>query len=620
VARSIASRIRRVVLALVPIVVVALAIGVPLAFTKSYSFPEVRVDATVLPDGSLRLVEHRTFDFDGDFSFAFFTIAWPFEQIRDFEVSENGRPLPVDEEAEFTQFKATWHFDAQDERRTFRISYRALCAVDVWEDTAHLLWQFVGTGWTEPTDNLAVRVHLPEASQRELERPPVCQGAGDIRGYAGRPLRRGETRAWGHGPLTGEVRIVDPQTVELTVTDVPAATFVEGSILFPPEAVPRAAQVPAKLRATILAQEATLAELANDQRRAFLEEERAREAWSRRGWFAVAALPVLFVLLVVVARLRDRTPGIPRVIPDPPEDIHPMDLVQLWGAYRGAVDTQDAYRTQLLHLAKIGAIEMHADGRVSDPEDIRVRLKDLPRDGSLDLEFAEFLFADGEEWVPLGSIKPKGKRKTELKEWWEKAKDTARAGFGSVTQMRWEGILTTLLGVGGFVLGIALLALAGGVGGVLLAVSVVGMIAAHIAIPTRLRPEFRERLTRWTSFRRFLKEFSSLPDAPALAVVIWEQYLVYATALGIADQVEKQVKALIPEEELPAPWPGAPSGIQSFLWVNAFHDATPAQVASWVMPRASSSGGSSWSSGGGFGGGFSGGGGGGGGGTGGGAG
>jgi hypothetical protein len=69
-----------------------------------------------------------------------------------------------------------------------------------------------------------------------------------------------------------------------------------------------------------------------------------------------------------------------------------MHLVQLWGAYRGAVDARDAYRTQLLQLSRTGAIEMVGDGRVSDPADIRVRLKRMPEDGSLGREFAEFLF------------------------------------------------------------------------------------------------------------------------------------------------------------------------------------------------------------------------------------
>lgn len=586
---------------------------------KSYSFPEVRIDATVLPDGSIRLVEHRTYEFDGEFSFAFFTVAEPPANVLDFEVREDGRTLPVTRTSEFGHLKARWEFSARDERRTFRISYRVTCAVEAFRDGAHLEWQFVGTGWEVPTDHLLVRVHLPEAATRPLERPPACLGHGETSTYPSRPLEEGQTRTWGHGPLSGEVRILDPQTVELEVRDVPPFTFVEGSILFPKRAVPRAAVIPIERRAGILAQERTLAEQANEERRRLLAEERARERWTTVAWVLVFVAPLVYLGLVAIARIRDRVPGVPRLLQDPPEDLHPMQLAQLWGAYRGAVNPQDAYRTQLLHLASTGVIEMRGEGLVSDPEDIEVRLRDIPADGSLDLEFTEFLFVDGQEWVSLKSITPKGKRKSELKEWWTKAKNTGKAGFRSVRQNRWESIVTTLLGLAGIIVSIGLLGLAGVVGLLVMAEVVVGMIVAHVLIPSRPTPEFRERIARWAAFRRFLKRFSSLPEAPALAVVIWERYLVYATALGVADQVEKQVKAHIPAEELPAPWPGAPGGIHSIAWVHTFHDSTPSQVASWVMPRASSSSGGSFSSGGGFGGGFSGGGGGGGGGTGGGA-
>jgi uncharacterized membrane protein len=101
-----------------------------------------------------------------------------------------------------------------------------------------------------------------------------------------------------------------------------------------------------------------------------------------------------------------------------------------------------------------------------------------------------------------------------------------------------------------------------------------------------------------------------------MAVVIWERYLAYAVALGVADQVEKQVKALVPEEELPSPWANGPAGTQGLAWFHHVSHSAGAPVA-----YSSSSSGSigSFSSGGGGGGGFSGGGGGGGGGTGGGA-
>jgi uncharacterized membrane protein YgcG len=591
---------------------------------KSYSLPEVRIEGTVLPDGSIRLVEHRTFDFRGQFSFAFFTVAEPLEHVRDFEVTEAGRSLDVLQQSELGQFKGTWYFSAQDEQRTFRISYRVICAVQVYQDAAHLLWQFVGTGWDVPTDHVAIRVHLPEATTKPLQRPPVCIQAGDTGPYPGRPLHQGETRAWGHGPLGGEVRIPDPQTVELEVTDVPAYTFVEGSVLFPPRSVPRAALFPADMRASILAQEGALAEQANAARRRFLEEEEERKAWRTGAWVLVGAVPLIYLLLIVIARLRDRVPGVPRIITEPPEDIRPMELVQLWGAYRGAIDARAAYRTQLLHLVETRAIEMRGEGLVTAPQDILVRLREMPGDGSLDREFAEFLFPDDKEWVSLRSVTPKGKRRTELKEWWAKARDAGRPGFGSVRQSRWESLVTSFIGVGGILIATPLIAQAGWVGSLAVATAVVGMVVAHIAIPVRPGPPFRERIARWKAFRRFLKRFSSLPDAPALAVIIWERYLVYATALGVADRVEKQVKALIPPQELPSPWPGAPGGVASIAWVSTFHDSTPSQVAAWVMPRATSTssftgGVGSFSSGGGFGGGFSGGGGGGGGGTGGGA-
>jgi uncharacterized membrane protein len=144
-------------------------------------------------------------------------------------------------------------------------------------------------------------------------------------------------------------------------------------------------------------------------------------------------------------------------------------------------------------------------------------------------------------------------------------------------------------------------------------------------IPARLGVEDRTRVLRLAAFRRYLKDFSDLPNAPALAVVIWDHYLEWAVALGVAEQVEKQVTALVPIESLRAPIRGGPSGLAGINSWHVFQAATPMIVGQSVA-SARSSGGStsggfgSFSSSSGFsGGGFSGGGGGGGGGTGGGA-
>jgi len=139
-------------------------------------------------------------------------------------------------------------------------------------------------------------------------------------------------------------------------------------------------------------------------------------------------------------------------------------------------------------------------------------------------------------------------------------------------------------------------------------------------MPSLLPLRLRERVARWGAFRSFLKDFSTFDDAPALAVIVWERYLVYAVALGVAGRVEKQVRELLPPEAIPEPWPGAPRGDEGLAYYGHWsHDSS-----AYVAPAAAAAVGwsSGWggsSSGGGGGGGFSGGGGGGGGGTGGGA-
>jgi uncharacterized membrane protein YgcG len=146
---------------------------------------------------------------------------------------------------------------------------------------------------------------------------------------------------------------------------------------------------------------------------------------------------------------------------------------------------------------------------------------------------------------------------------------------------------------------------------------------ALIKIHARLGLEDRTRVKRLEAFRTYLKDFSDLPNAPALAIVIWEQYLEWAVALGVADEVEKQVKALVPGREPPRADPGAPTGLAGLTAVAAVpvggaraRPGLDGQREQRILERRVGS----FSSSGGFsGGGFSGGGGGGGGGTGGGA-
>src|SRR4051812_34884061 len=69
--------------------------GVRPASAKSFSLSRVVVEAVLNPDGSLRVVEHIDYDFDGEFHHGTRPIPRGEYQIVDMTVSEDGQPLPI---------------------------------------------------------------------------------------------------------------------------------------------------------------------------------------------------------------------------------------------------------------------------------------------------------------------------------------------------------------------------------------------------------------------------------------------------------------------------------------------------------------------------------------------
>ncbi len=51
-----------------------------------------------------------------------------------------------------------------------------------------------------------------------------------------------------------------------------------------------------------------------------------------------------------------------------------------------------------------------------------------------------------------------------------------------------------------------------------------------------------EEYVKWRAFKKFLSEFSHFDDYSVPSIVVWEHYLVYAVAFGIADLVNQQLK------------------------------------------------------------------------------
>ena len=58
--------------------------------------------------------------------------------------------------------------------------------------------------------------------------------------------------------------------------------------------------------------------------------------------------------------------------------------------------------------------------------------------------------------------------------------------------------------------------------------------------------EGRVYYLKWSNFKKFLKDNSLINEHPPESIVVWKKYLIYGTALGVADNVYKSMKLQMP--------------------------------------------------------------------------
>lgn len=79
----------------------------------------------------------------------------------------------------------------------------------------------------------------------------------------------------------------------------------------------------------------------------------------------------------------------------------------------------------------------------------------------------------------------------------------------------------------------------------LLATSIIYLI--YVASIKKRSVNGNEEYAKWKAFKHFLCDFGSLKDYSVEGIDLWEEYLVYATSLKVADRVMEQLKVKLPE-------------------------------------------------------------------------
>jgi uncharacterized membrane protein len=188
----------RFMLAIAAVAAAGVVVAGPVAAQedRSFSIDRFEVEASVDPDGSMDVVEHLTYTFDGTFNVGDRDIpAGEDYRIVDMQASENGQPL---ETINTNPASFEWDLGGATGTHTYDISYTVEDAVAVGPDVGELYWQFIGT-------------EFPAVGEVDIS--ITFPGDGD------------GLRAWAHGPLDGVVEI-DGNEVTLTVDGLPAGEFV----------------------------------------------------------------------------------------------------------------------------------------------------------------------------------------------------------------------------------------------------------------------------------------------------------------------------------------------------------------------------------------------------------
>lgn len=610
----------RLVILLLPLMIVGVN-ALMTRFDFGDSISQLTIDAAVHEDGSLSVVQTIQYLFreEGngfyiDFDHAFEDLAVEEERSGEFVPYQQSFSAVNGDTMQYTleghRVKIFCPTSSGTDHRTFRIRYTIPEAAERHADIGELYWYAVPKNVQFPIDSLIIQLTTPQ------------DGAD-----------KNSNRIYGHSAAAGQMEIVDENHFRFVLSDLKENEPVEIRALFSASSLSAMPSDGTSQLELITAEEAQNIAAQNRVQRLTLL------TWVLGG-VALAAMAGLCIYLYLCY---DREYPLQQEYDyyrDLPEDIPPAQVAVLY------------------HYKKLGA------------NDITATIMDLARRGYLTVENAEEYVARyglerkvrSDSFVLCATEKARDALSTHerfLLEWLMDQVGQDRVLFlddlDTVVQTsagaerfledykHWKNLVLASTGQydyfddklrGGrvvcLVIGIAFLVI-----WVLLSILTSSQLNGRLngnflwlaaALPLVVYPLVIRRRSRygnqkyheWKAFRRFLLDFSNLKEAPQESLAIWEHYLVYAVTLGVAEQVIRQLKIILPPEVLQSqPALGLPHPGMFYLFSHNMmvSQAVSRSVSSSITSALSSSrstiSASSSGSSGGLGGGFTGGGGGG---------
>lgn len=497
-----------------------------------YEIERLDIVANIERDGSLEVEERVIYDIGKINGILYNIDALGYGKFTDLQIFyeddgefKQARNNTAPSEGNFTVsvddglYKIKLYVPSQNERKEFIFRYNLTRGVTVYRDIAQLNRKMVGKDWQNSIGNISVTVNLPEN------------------------VKKDDIYAFGHGPLTGNIEILDGKSVRYTLNDYRPGEFLEVNLLFPKNILTSFNPLLMKNKSAlkeILDMEGKLAKEANDARkRAIIGFYLGR---------VVLVLAVAWWLFLVVFiylknskryKVENEYGEYFRELPD---DYSPSIAGTL--VSRNLYPSGRELFAMLLDLVRKGHLKLE-EGEKTTTLILQESGKPLSEEEKFILNWYIRELGDGEKIV-LESVEASIKGRGGAKEFNRNYERWRTIVYSDMLEknlkMDKRDKFSTSLGI---FTGIAYF-----IGGGMLVVYfqselfILMILLGFILLPytfsrKRASLEKEKAISRWEAFKKFLVDYSNLEEAKLASIELWEHYFVYAVALGVAEKVAK---------------------------------------------------------------------------------
>ena len=503
------------------------------SFAASFRIEKLDIEANLQKDGSMVVSEAVTYDID-EINGVYFDIDakgfGELQYIQVFEDDSTGGFKEVDSsnyEVSVSDelYRIKLYSKNHNNRRTFKFVYKLPEAITVYDDVAQFNRKMVGQEWQQGINYITAKVIIPVSASYDNSNILV----------------------FGHGPLTGEVD-KEGNTVVYKLNNYYPGDFLEAHILMEPEIFSeynKSKIVHKDMKQKLLDMEAKLADEANAERdKAIRQQEMINKVFEKPGLiFGVLSSiwgALMYYIHVIFKRKNKVKNSVGKYLRELPDNSSPA---LVGGFMTNSINDNEILAT-IVDLVRRKVLTLENSDKNSiimltgstenlsaqEKAIVDIYINDFGDGKSLDLKSFGFF-----QKVPM-SVARKFEKWRAMVQSEMNRKNLTYQGLGCLGVI-FFAFFPMIFTFAGLVIGM----ITGNK--MFLLIVVMGIILFVSGAKARYpRKELAEAKDKWQAFKNFLSDYSQLEEAKITSVHLWEQYFVYAVALGVSEKVVKAYK------------------------------------------------------------------------------